>query len=52
MLMSAGVELPKKLFGHGFITKEGLKMGKSLATHWILKRSWARTALTRCGIIF
>ncbi len=30
MLMSAGVELPKKLFGHGFITKEGLKMGKSL----------------------
>lgn len=30
MLMSAGVELPKKVFGHGFITKDGMKMGKSL----------------------
>ena len=30
MLMAAGVELPKKVFGHGFITKDGLKMGKSL----------------------
>lgn len=30
MLMSAGVELPGKVFGHGFITKDGTKMGKSL----------------------
>ncbi|KAL6526573.1 Methionine--tRNA ligase, chloroplastic/mitochondrial [Orobanche gracilis] len=30
MLMSAGVSLPKKVFGHGFLTKGGLKMGKSL----------------------
>ncbi|KAG6415040.1 hypothetical protein SASPL_122441 [Salvia splendens] len=30
MLMSAGVSLPKKVFGHGFLTKDGLKMGKSL----------------------
>lgn len=30
MLMSAGVEVPAKVFGHGFLTKDGLKMGKSL----------------------
>eukprot|EP00252_Welwitschia_mirabilis_P000965 TRINITY_DN10950_c0_g1_i5.p1 TRINITY_DN10950_c0_g1~~TRINITY_DN10950_c0_g1_i5.p1 ORF type:complete len:564 (+),score=91.13 TRINITY_DN10950_c0_g1_i5:9-1700(+) len=30
MLMSAGLELPKVVFGHGFLTKDGLKMGKSL----------------------
>jgi methionyl-tRNA synthetase len=30
MLMSAGLPLPKKVFGHGFLTKDGLKMGKSL----------------------
>ncbi|CAA0814162.1 methionyl-tRNA synthetase / methionine--tRNA ligase / MetRS (cpMetRS [Striga hermonthica] len=30
MLMSAGISLPKKVFGHGFLTKDGLKMGKSL----------------------
>ncbi|KAL6498953.1 hypothetical protein OROGR_028131 [Orobanche gracilis] len=30
MLMSAGVSLPTKVFGHGFLTKDGLKMGKSL----------------------
>ena len=30
MLMSAGIELPKKIFGHGFLTREGQKMGKSL----------------------
>lgn len=30
MLMAAGVEMPQKVFGHGFITKDGLKMGKSL----------------------
>ncbi len=30
MLMSAGLPLPKKVFGHGFLTREGQKMGKSL----------------------
>lgn len=30
MLMSAGIGLPKKVFGHGFLTKDGMKMGKSL----------------------
>ncbi len=30
MLISAGLEVPKKIFGHGFLTREGQKMGKSL----------------------
>lgn len=30
MLMSAGLPLPRRLIGHGFITKDGMKMGKSL----------------------
>eukprot|EP00871_Galdieria_phlegrea_P003327 jgi/Galph1/3996/GphlegSOOS_G2700.1 len=30
MLMSGGLELPHKIFGHGFLTKDGMKMGKSL----------------------
>lgn len=30
MLMSAGLPLPKQVFGHGFLTKDGLKMSKSL----------------------
>ncbi|XP_020277018.1 methionine--tRNA ligase, chloroplastic/mitochondrial isoform X2 [Asparagus officinalis] len=30
MLMSAGISLPKMVFGHGFLTKDGMKMGKSL----------------------
>ncbi|BAT93615.1 methionine--tRNA ligase, chloroplastic/mitochondrial [Vigna umbellata] len=30
MLMSAGLSLPKRVFGHGFLTKDGMKMGKSL----------------------
>ncbi|KAK4353348.1 hypothetical protein RND71_028866 [Anisodus tanguticus] len=30
MLMSAGIGLPKMVFGHGFLTKDGMKMGKSL----------------------
>lgn len=30
MLMSAGVPLPRRVIGHGFLTKDGLKMGKSL----------------------
>merc|ERR1719454_2173509 len=28
--MSAGLPLPKHIFSHGFLTKDGLKMGKSL----------------------
>lgn len=30
MLMSAGLPLPRRIVGHGFITKDGMKMGKSL----------------------
>lgn len=30
MLQSMGLPLPGKVFGHGFLTKDGLKMGKSL----------------------
>jgi methionyl-tRNA synthetase len=30
MLMSAGLPLPHRVFGHGFLTKDGQKMGKSL----------------------
>jgi methionyl-tRNA synthetase len=30
MLMSAGLDLPKRVFGHGLLTKDGLKMGKTL----------------------
>jgi methionyl-tRNA synthetase len=30
MLMSAGLPLPGCIFGHGFLTKDGLKMGKSM----------------------
>ena len=29
MLMSADLKLPEKLFGHGFLTKDGEKMGKT-----------------------
>ncbi|GAB4854829.1 Methionine--tRNA ligase, chloroplastic/mitochondrial [Ancistrocladus abbreviatus] len=30
MLMAAGLSLPRIVFGHGFLTKDGMKMGKSL----------------------
>jgi methionyl-tRNA synthetase len=30
MLLSAGLPLPRRVFGHGFLTREGQKMGKSL----------------------
>ena len=30
MLMSANIKPPIKVFGHGFLTREGQKMGKSL----------------------
>ncbi|MBD2080908.1 methionine--tRNA ligase [Leptolyngbya sp. FACHB-17] len=29
MLMSAGLPLPKMVFGHGFLVRDGVKMGKS-----------------------
>lgn len=32
MLMSAGVALPKKVFGHGFVYNKGAKMSKTLGT--------------------
>ena len=30
MLLSAGLPVPRRVFGHGFLTREGQKMGKSL----------------------
>ena len=30
MLLSAGLPPPDRVYGHGFLTKDGLKMGKSL----------------------
>lgn len=30
LLMSAGLPPPQRVFGHGFLTKDGLKMGKAL----------------------
>lgn len=30
MLLSAGLPLPNQVFGHGFLTKDGRKMGKSV----------------------
>ncbi len=30
MLMSAGLKLPVRVFGHGFLTREGQKMGKTI----------------------
>jgi methionyl-tRNA synthetase len=30
MLMSAGIALPDRVFGHGYLTKDGQKMGKTL----------------------
>jgi isoleucyl-tRNA synthetase len=30
MLLSAGLPVPRCVFGHGFLTSNGLKMGKSM----------------------
>ncbi len=30
MLLSAGLDLPNSIFGHGFLTREGQKMGKTI----------------------
>jgi methionyl-tRNA synthetase len=44
MLLSAGLPLPEKVFGHGFLTREGEKMGKSLGN--VLD---PEVLLERCG---
>ena len=44
MLMSAGLPLPQQVFGHGFLTREGQKMGKSLGN--VLD---PEVLLERCG---
>ena len=44
MLMSAGLAVPDRVFGHGFLTREGLKMGKSLGN--VLD---PESLLERCG---
>ncbi|MFM2158235.1 MAG: hypothetical protein RLZZ124_709, partial [Cyanobacteriota bacterium] len=44
MLLSAGLELPGGVFGHGFLTREGQKMGKSLGN--VLDPA---SLLERCG---
>ena len=44
MLISAGLELPQTVFGHGFLTREGQKMGKSLGN--VLD---PEVLLERCG---
>jgi len=44
MLLSAGLPLPHGVFGHGFLTREGQKMGKSLGN--VLDPA---VLLDRCG---
>jgi methionyl-tRNA synthetase len=44
MLLSAGLPLPARVFGHGFLTREGQKMGKSLGN--VLD---PEVLLQRCG---
>ena len=44
MLLSAGLPLPEAVFGHGFLTREGQKMGKSLGN--VLD---PEVLLERCG---
>jgi methionyl-tRNA synthetase len=44
MLLSAGLPLPEAVFGHGFLTREGQKMGKSLGN--VLD---PELLLARCG---
>ena len=44
MLMSAGLPVPEHVFGHGFLTREGQKMGKSLGN--VLN---PESLLERCG---
>ncbi|MFM8525553.1 MAG: methionine--tRNA ligase [Cyanobacteriota bacterium] len=44
MLLSAGLPLPEQVFGHGFLTREGQKMGKSIGN--VLD---PEVLLERCG---
>jgi methionyl-tRNA synthetase len=44
MCMSAGIEPPKAVFGHGFLTRDGQKMGKSMGNSINPAR-----LLERCG---
>jgi methionyl-tRNA synthetase len=44
MCLSAGIAPPEAVFGHGFLTREGQKMGKSLGNTLD-----PETVLTRCG---
>jgi methionyl-tRNA synthetase len=44
MLLSANLPLPEKVFGHGFLTREGQKMGKTLGN--VLD---PEVLLERCG---
>ena len=44
MLLSAGLPIPERVFGHGFLTREGQKMGKSLGN--VLD---PQMLLERCG---
>ena len=44
MLLSAGLPVPQRVFGHGFLTREGQKMGKSLGN--VLD---PEVLLERCG---
>jgi methionyl-tRNA synthetase len=48
MLMSAGLPLPDRVFGHGFLTKDGQKMGKSLGNTldpWALVETYGPDAV-------
>ena len=50
MLMSAGLPLPKRVFGHGFLTKDGRKMvGVQLAQHDVAIGHSKRPAATIAG---
>jgi methionyl-tRNA synthetase len=53
--MSAGLPVPQRVFGHGFLLNKGEKMSKSLGNvvseRWArLPRSLARSALRRLTI--
>ena len=53
MLMSAGVPLPRQVFGHGFVYLKGEQMSKSLGT--VVEPLEAARAVRRrirCGCIW
>ena len=49
MLMSAGLPIPRKVFGHGFMTVDGQRMSKSLGTIIDPIEAANVTASIRCG---